>query len=81
CMQITEDLKKYAKFMKDINIVAIYGGASIFNQISQIRRGARIIVATPGRLLDLMKRKVVKLSEVTHVILDEADEMLNMGFW
>jgi len=80
CMQITDDLKKYAGYMKDIRIVAVYGGASISNQVSQIKKGAQIIVATPGRLLDLINRKAVKLSEVTHTILDEADEMLNMGF-
>jgi ATP-dependent RNA helicase DeaD len=80
CMQITDDLKKFAVHMKGIHIVAVYGGASISNQVSQIKKGARIIVATPGRLLDLINRKAVKLSEVTHTILDEADEMLNMGF-
>ncbi len=80
CMQITGDLKKFAVHMKGIHIVAVYGGVSISNQVSQIKKGARIIVATPGRLLDLINRKAVKLSEVTYTILDEADEMLNMGF-
>lgn len=80
CLQITEDLTQFARYMKNINITAVYGGASIINQIKDIKRGCQIIVATPGRLLDLMKRKSVKLSQVSYAILDEADEMLNMGF-
>ena len=80
CLQITDDLKQFARYMKNINIVAIYGGASILNQVRQIKNGCQIIVATPGRLLDLMERKAVKLSQVSYVILDEADEMLSMGF-
>jgi len=80
CMQITEDMVKFSKYMKKIGVVAVYGGAGIVNQIKSIKAGAHIIVATPGRLLDLIKRKAVKLSQVSHVILDEADEMLNMGF-
>ncbi|MBW1764638.1 MAG: DEAD/DEAH box helicase [Deltaproteobacteria bacterium] len=80
CIQITSDLKKYARHMKDIHIVAVYGGASISDQINQLKKGAQIIVATPGRLKDLINRKAVRLSEITHTILDEADEMLNMGF-
>ena len=80
CLQITEDLTQFARYMKNINITAVYGGASIINQIRQIKNGCQIIVATPGRLLDLMKRKTVKLSQVSYAILDEADEMLNMGF-
>lgn len=80
CLQITDDLKDYSKYLKGIEIVPVYGGASIPNQVRELKKGAQIIVATPGRLLDLIRRKAVKLSKVSHVILDEADEMLNMGF-
>lgn len=81
CVQITNDIKDLAKYQKNrINIVSVYGGASIENQIKQIKRGAHIIVATPGRLVDLIDRRVVELSDVKILILDEADEMLNMGF-
>ncbi|MEZ4527598.1 MAG: DEAD/DEAH box helicase [Desulfobacterales bacterium] len=80
CMQITEDLKSYAVHMDKINIAPVYGGASIVNQIRQLRGGAHIIVATPGRLIDLMERKSVSLSKISCAVLDEADEMLNMGF-
>ncbi len=80
CMQITEDLKSYAVHMDRINIAPVYGGASIVNQIRQLRGGAHIIVATPGRLIDLMERKSVSLSKISCAVLDEADEMLNMGF-
>jgi ATP-dependent RNA helicase DeaD len=80
CMQITKDLESFAKFQKQPNIVPVYGGSSIEEQIRRIKRGAQIIVATPGRLLDLVKRKAVKLDAVERLILDEADEMLNMGF-
>jgi len=80
CLQITGDLKQYARHTINARIAAVYGGADIRNQISQIKKGAQIIVATPGRLLDLIKRRVVKLGTVAYVILDEADEMLNMGF-
>ena len=80
CHQITGDLNKFSHQVKSLNIVAVYGGASISEQIRKIRRGAQIIVATPGRLMDLMDRKVVKISSIGFVILDEADEMLNMGF-
>ncbi len=80
CLQITEDLKKFAAYMQDIRIVAIYGGASISLQISQLRKGPQIIVATPGRMLDMINRKAVNLSHVSYTVLDEADEMLNMGF-
>ncbi|MCK5134154.1 MAG: DEAD/DEAH box helicase [Bacteroidales bacterium] len=80
CMQITKDLVAFAKFQSDPNIVPVYGGSSIEEQIRRIKKGAHIIVATPGRLLDLINRKVVKLKTVQRVILDEADEMLNMGF-
>ncbi|MCF8069690.1 MAG: DEAD/DEAH box helicase [Desulfobacterales bacterium] len=80
CIQISGDFDSYCHFIKKAKIVSVYGGASITNQIRQIKKGAQIIIATPGRLLDLIKRKVVKLSNVGYVVLDEADEMLNMGF-
>ncbi len=80
CMQITNELKKYATYSGNIGITAVYGGASISNQIRQLGSAARIIVATPGRLIDLMQRKAVSLSRISYVVLDEADEMLNMGF-
>ena len=80
CMQITNDFENFTKAVKPLNIVAVYGGASIAEQIRRIKKGAQIIVATPGRLMDLMDRKVVNLRELRFVVLDEADEMLNMGF-
>ena len=80
CLQITDDLKDFAKYMTDIRVTAVYGGTSIVNQINTLKRGVHIIVATPGRLIDLMKRGVAKLNDVHNVVLDEADEMLNMGF-
>ncbi|WP_373498326.1 DEAD/DEAH box helicase [Desulfococcus sp.] len=80
CLQITEDLKNFARHMRDIRIIAVYGGASIAGQIHLLKRGPQIIVATPGRLLDLLNRKAVALSHVSCAVLDEADEMLNMGF-
>jgi len=80
CMQITGDLTDYAKFTGKLKILAVYGGASIDNQIRGLKKGVHIIVATPGRLIDLIGRGAARLSSVTTVILDEADEMLNMGF-
>jgi len=80
CMQITNDLNNYSKHTGGLRILAVYGGASIDNQIRELKRGVHIIVATPGRLIDLIGRRAAKLSEVRTVILDEADEMLNMGF-
>lgn len=80
CLQISNDLKNYAKYLPGINVVAVYGGASIQQQEREIKRGAQIIAATPGRLIDLINRKVIKLDKVRYAILDEADEMLNMGF-
>ncbi len=80
CLQITNDLNDFAKFTGHLNIQAVYGGASIENQIRGLKKGAHIIVATPGRLIDLIKRKAARLTSVNTVILDEADEMLNMGF-
>jgi ATP-dependent RNA helicase DeaD len=79
CLQITRDLETFSKHLK-CNVVSVYGGADIRRQMTQIKKGVSIIVATPGRLVDLINRKVVKLSDVKTVILDEADEMLNMGF-
>ena len=79
CMQIAEDLSRFGKY-KRVSTVAVYGGASIDRQISAIKRGGQVIIATPGRLNDLIKRKAINLSEVEVAILDEADEMLNMGF-
>ncbi len=80
CLQITDDLKDFSKYMSGLHVVAVYGGTSIENQIKELHQGAQIIVATPGRLIDLMKRGVAKLQAVRNVVLDEADEMLNMGF-
>jgi len=80
CMQITSDLTDYAKFTGKLKILAVYGGASIDNQIRGLKKGVHIIVATPGRLIDLIGRGAARLSAVHTVILDEADEMLNMGF-
>jgi ATP-dependent RNA helicase DeaD len=79
-VQITSDLENFSKNGKPLNIVTVYGGASISEQIRKVRRGAQIIVATPGRLIDLLSRKVVDLTHIQFVVLDEADEMLNMGF-
>jgi ATP-dependent RNA helicase DeaD len=79
-VQITSDFERFSKNVKDLNIVTVYGGASISDQIRKVKRGAQIIVATPGRLIDLLSRKVVNLSSIQYVVLDEADEMLNMGF-
>ncbi len=80
CLQITNDLTNYAKYLETIRIVAVYGGASIENQIRDIKNGVQIIVATPGRMNDIIRRKKVDLSMVHSLVLDEADEMLNMGF-
>lgn len=80
CLQITDDLKDFSKYMTGIRVTAVYGGTSIVNQINTLKRGVHIIVATPGRLIDLMKRGVAKLDDMHNVVLDEADEMLNMGF-
>jgi ATP-dependent RNA helicase DeaD len=80
CVQISKDLERFAAHMKGTRVVAVYGGASIRDQIRDIQRGAQIIVATPGRLLDLIGRDVLNLTTVDVVVLDEADEMLNMGF-
>lgn len=80
CLQIAGDLADFAKYVPDIEILPVYGGSSIESQIRALRKGVQIIVATPGRLIDLINRGVVKLDDVHTVVLDEADEMLNMGF-
>ncbi|MCX6150693.1 MAG: DEAD/DEAH box helicase [Ignavibacteriales bacterium] len=80
CLQIADDLANYAKYKSEIKIAAVFGGASIDRQIQMIRRGAHIISATPGRLLDMINRNIIDLSKIKTVVLDEADEMLNMGF-
>lgn len=80
CLQIENDLKNFAKYLPKVSVVSVYGGANIMGQIRQLERGAQIIVATPGRICDLIKRRKVKLQNVQVAILDEADEMLNMGF-
>jgi ATP-dependent RNA helicase DeaD len=80
CLQIANDIKNYSKKMGNVNVVAVYGGASISDQLRQIRRGVQIVVATPGRMLDIINRKAIDFSKVRFVVLDEADEMLNMGF-
>ncbi|SDB24520.1 ATP-dependent RNA helicase DeaD [Flavobacteriaceae bacterium MAR_2010_188] len=81
CMQIATELKLYGKYMKGLNVTAIYGGASITEQANQVKRGAQIIVATPGRMKDMINRRMVDISKIEYSILDEADEMLNMGFY
>lgn len=80
CLQIAGDLNNYAKNLENVHIVAVYGGASISDQLRQIKRGVQIVVATPGRMLDIISRKAIDFSKVSYVVLDEADEMLNMGF-
>ncbi len=80
CMQISRDLKSYSKYLTELKITAVYGGANIETQIGQLKRGPQIVVGTPGRVLDLIKRKVLNLHFLKWLILDEADEMLNMGF-
>ncbi|MGE0567779.1 MAG: DEAD/DEAH box helicase [Bacteroidia bacterium] len=80
CVQISNDIKAYSKYIKGVNVATVYGGANIDKQIREIKLGAQIISATPGRLLDLIERRAVKLSDIKIIVLDEADEMLNMGF-
>ncbi len=81
CLQITTELGKYAQFKKGIKIVAVYGGASVREQAESIKSGVQIVVATPGRLLDLIQRKMLRIDQIEYCVLDEADEMLNMGFY
>ena len=80
CLQITSDLQVFKKYLKGVHTEAVYGGASISMQIRNLRQGVQIVVATPGRLIDLIERKAIDLQKVKYVVLDEADEMLNMGF-
>jgi len=80
CLQIADDLNDYSKYLDDLKILPVYGGSSIESQIKALRRGVHVVVATPGRLIDLINRKKVDLQYVRNVVLDEADEMLNMGF-
>ncbi len=80
CVQIAKDLENYCKYLGEVKIAAVYGGSSIENQISRIKKGVHIVVATPGRLTDLIRRKKINISTVKYAVLDEADEMLNMGF-
>lgn len=81
CLQITNELKLYGKHCKGLNVTAVYGGSSITEQAKQLRRGAQIVVATPGRMKDMIQRNLVDISKIEYAILDEADEMLNMGFY
>src|SRR3954463_9967892 len=80
CMQIVSELELFKKFMSGVQVLAVYGGTSISMQIRDLKRGVQIVVATPGRLIDLIERKAINLEEIKYVVLDEADEMLNMGF-
>ena len=80
CLQITDDLRDFAKYMDGIHVEAVYGGAAIEPQVRALKKGVQIIVATPGRLVDLMHRGYARLEQVSNIVLDEADEMLNMGF-
>jgi len=81
CLQIANEMKLYGKYYKGLNVVAIYGGSSITDQAREVQRGAQIIVATPGRMKDMISRKLVDISKIEYAVLDEADEMLNMGFY
>lgn len=81
CLQITNEIKQYGKYCKGLNVVAIYGGASITEQARDVKKGAQIIVATPGRMKDMISRRLVDISKIEFAVLDEADEMLNMGFY
>lgn len=81
CLQIADDLNDYSKYLDKLKVLPVYGGSSIESQIKTLKRGVHVVVATPGRLLDLMNRKTVDLNGIRNVIMDEADEMLNMGFY
>ena len=81
CLQIASELRNYAKYLPKVNIVAVYGGASIEEQARSLKKGAQIIVATPGRMQDMIRRNFVDISHINYCVLDEADEMLNMGFY
>ena len=81
CLQIASELRNYAKYLPKVNVVAVYGGASIEEQARSLKKGAQIIVATPGRMQDMIRREFVDISHISYCVLDEADEMLNMGFY
>lgn len=81
CLQIANEMKQYGKYCKGLNVVAVYGGSSITEQAREVKRGAQIIVATPGRIKDMINRQLVDISRIEYAVLDEADEMLNMGFY
>ncbi|UZD36281.1 DEAD/DEAH box helicase [Capnocytophaga ochracea] len=81
CLQIASELRNYAKYLPKVNVVAVYGGASIEEQARSFKKGAQIIVATPGRMQDMIRRNFVDISHINYCVLDEADEMLNMGFY
>jgi len=80
CIQISKDMQSFSKFIKGVQVVPVYGGAPIETQIRALKKGAQVVVATPGRMLDLIKRKAANITGINTVVLDEADEMLNMGF-
>jgi ATP-dependent RNA helicase DeaD len=80
CLQIANEMKAYGKYCKGLNVVAIYGGSSITDQAREVKRGAQVIVATPGRMKDMINRRLVDITKIQYAVLDEADEMLNMGF-
>ncbi|HVZ24778.1 MAG TPA: DEAD/DEAH box helicase, partial [Sediminibacterium sp.] len=80
CLQIVKEVEQFKQFIPGISVLAVYGGASIGLQIRDLKRGVQIVVATPGRLIDLIERKAINLEKISYVVLDEADEMLNMGF-
>jgi len=80
CMQIVNEVELFKKFIPGMHVLAVYGGTSIGMQIRDLKRGVQIVVATPGRLIDLIERKAINLEQIEYVVLDEADEMLNMGF-
>jgi ATP-dependent RNA helicase DeaD len=80
CMQIVNEIDLFKKFIPKVQVLAVYGGTPIGAQIRELKRGVHIVVATPGRLIDLIERKAIDLGQIHYVVLDEADEMLNMGF-
>ncbi|MDX2047138.1 MAG: DEAD/DEAH box helicase [Chitinophagaceae bacterium] len=80
CLQIVNEIELFKKFLPGMHVLAVYGGASIGQQIRELKRGVQVVVATPGRLIDLIERKAINLEQIEYVVLDEADEMLNMGF-
>src|SRR5690606_36929285 len=81
CLQITNEIKQYSKYVKGLHTVAVYGGASITEQAREVKRGAQIIVATPGRMQDMSNRNLVNITNIQVRVLDEADEKLNIGFY